>query len=384
MIKLKIDNFGPIKHAELDFKKVNILIGQQGAGKSCVLKIAAFCMWVEKVYLSGEIDDLQRGISQREFVEKHLLEFYKLDEYAVVSDNKYSTISFNDNDNIKIFIDFKAADDNWMNIVEIEKPTAQKRVAYIPAERCLVSAIPNLLEIRLNDTCILNYLVDWEHGHKYYTEKNRLDILGLNAEFFYDPGSRTDYLLIKDHGVSKVIRLSNAASGFQSVVPICVLTKFYLENDDTISVREKITNSRNNLSAHNRDCTLFIEEPEENLFPETQYRLVKWLMSELDNGYYNSLFMTTHSPYILTILNNFIQAAKVGNKFPDKINDLLKKEYWLPSDNVAAYYLTNGNLQNIIDTELGEIDPELIDEISKTINHEYGLMRNIEYGIEED
>ena len=44
MIKLKIDNFGPIKHAELDFKKINILIGQQGAGKSCILKIAAFCM----------------------------------------------------------------------------------------------------------------------------------------------------------------------------------------------------------------------------------------------------------------------------------------------------------------------------------------------------
>ncbi len=378
MIKLKIDNFGPIKHAELDFKKVNILIGQQGAGKSCILKIAAFCMWVEKVYISGEIDDLQRGISQREFVEKHLLEFYKLDEYAVVADNKYSTISFNDNDNIKIFIDFKAADDNWMNIVEIEKPTAQKRVAYIPAERCLVSAIPNLLEIRLNDTCILNYLVDWEHGHKYYTEKNRLDILGLNAEFFYDPGSRTDYLLIKDHGVSKVIRLSNAASGFQSVVPICVLTEFYLNNDDTLSVREKMS-APNNTIAHKRDCSLFLEEPEENIFPETQYRLIKWLVSTFNNGFNNSLFMATHSPYILSVFNNIIQAANSANDNNiTEIQDIMQMNHFVGFDEISVYEVADGKVNDIKNYEMRLIDANSIDSVSDVINEQFSKLLEYE------
>lgn len=378
MIKLKIDNFGPIKHAELDFKKVNILIGQQGAGKSCILKIAAFCMWVEKVYLSGEIDDLQRGISQREFVEKHLLEFYKLDEYAVVADNKYSTISFNDNDNIKIFIDFKAADDNWMNIVEIEKPTAQKRVAYIPAERCLVSAIPNLLEIRLNDTCILNYLVDWEHGHKYYTEKNRLDILDLNAEFFYDPNSRTDYLMIKDNGVPKVIRLSNAASGFQSVVPICVLTEFYLNNDDTISVREKMS-ATNNTIAHKRDCSLFLEEPEENIFPETQYRLIKWLVSTFNNGFNNSLFMATHSPYILSVFNNIIQAANSANDNNiTEIQDIMQMNHFVGFDEISVYEVAEGKVNDIKNYEMRLIDANSIDSVSDIINEQFSKLLEYE------
>ena len=58
MPNLKIYNFGPIKNAEFDFKKLNVLIGQQGTGKSCVLKIMAFCLWLEKIYLSGEITDL--------------------------------------------------------------------------------------------------------------------------------------------------------------------------------------------------------------------------------------------------------------------------------------------------------------------------------------
>ena len=46
--KLIIDNIGPIKHVELDLKRVNVIIGPQSAGKSCILKIACFCAWAEK------------------------------------------------------------------------------------------------------------------------------------------------------------------------------------------------------------------------------------------------------------------------------------------------------------------------------------------------
>ena len=48
MQKLTIKNFGPIKSASLDFKRVNVLIGPQSSGKSTILKIASFCNWVEK------------------------------------------------------------------------------------------------------------------------------------------------------------------------------------------------------------------------------------------------------------------------------------------------------------------------------------------------
>ena len=43
MKKLTIENIGPIEHVDLDIKRVNIIIGPQSAGKSCVLKIA--CFW---------------------------------------------------------------------------------------------------------------------------------------------------------------------------------------------------------------------------------------------------------------------------------------------------------------------------------------------------
>lgn len=405
MAKLKISNFGPIKDAELDFKKVNILIGQQGAGKSCILKIAAFCMWIEKVYLSGEIADLQRNITQKEFVEKYLLEFYKLEDMAKVSDKNYTKIVYNSNGELTVEIEFKKSKNVWYNIIDKQSAIMSRRVAYIPTERCLASAVTNLMGLRINqNTNIYKYLVDWEDARKIYSEKNQFDVLNLNTSFFYDEKSSTDFLSVKNSGE---IRFTNAASGFQSIVPLCILSNYYLNNGQILSMKEKqrvndlkklidyyagakqddvvkiIKGNIENIN-NKRSCALFLEEPEANIYPETQYNLIKWLVSALKNGQDNSMFMATHSPYIITVTNNLIYAAKVGKHHPEKIRNLIPENLWLTSDNVAAYIIKDGVAQSIVDEELGEIDPEFIDSISQTINHEYGQMRNIEYGIEED
>lgn len=221
--------------------------------------------------------------------------------------------------------------------------------------------------------------MDWEHGHKYYTDKDRLDILGLNAEFYDDPQSKTDYLLINDNGVSKVIRLSNAASGFQSVVPICVLTKFYLENDYTISVREKISETHNNYIAHNRDCSLFLEEPEENIFPETQYRLVKWLISAFNNSFDNSLFIATHSPYILSAFNNLIQAATSANdKNIAEIQDIMQMNLFVDFDDISVYEVADGDVNDIKNYEMQLIDANSIDSVSDIINEQFSKLLEYE------
>lgn len=48
MRKLTICNIGPLKEVELNLKRVNVVIGPQSVGKSCILKIACFCAWLEK------------------------------------------------------------------------------------------------------------------------------------------------------------------------------------------------------------------------------------------------------------------------------------------------------------------------------------------------
>ena len=45
MRRIVVRNFGPIAQAEVELKGVNIIIGPQSAGKSCLLKVACYCTW---------------------------------------------------------------------------------------------------------------------------------------------------------------------------------------------------------------------------------------------------------------------------------------------------------------------------------------------------
>ena len=47
---------------------------------------------------------------------------------------------------------------------------------------------------------------------------------------------------------------------------------------------------------------MFLEEPEENLFPTTQQILMRTLLNQLRRQKGNTLFISTHSPYILDVL----------------------------------------------------------------------------------
>jgi energy-coupling factor transporter ATP-binding protein EcfA2 len=52
--KLIVKNFGPIKDAELDLKKVTVFIGPQGSGKSTLAKLVAICKLSERPMLSPD------------------------------------------------------------------------------------------------------------------------------------------------------------------------------------------------------------------------------------------------------------------------------------------------------------------------------------------
>lgn len=62
MRHLVIKNFGPICNADLQLGQVNVLIGMQSSGKSCVLKTACYCTWVEKrLELSQKVNGFGSG-----------------------------------------------------------------------------------------------------------------------------------------------------------------------------------------------------------------------------------------------------------------------------------------------------------------------------------
>jgi mRNA-degrading endonuclease HigB of HigAB toxin-antitoxin module len=100
------------------------------------------------------------------------------------------------------------------------------------------------------------------------------------------------------------------------------------------------------------------------------------------DDYYNRLLITTHSPYILTSLNNLMYGYVTGQQHFKETNDVISSKYWMNPDDVSAYMLLpNGKCEDIFNREENLIKAEKIDEVSTKINREFNKLINIELGI---
>ena len=79
MKRIVIRDFGPIKEADILLKDVNIIIGEQSIGKSCVLKVSCFCAWVEKRI---EIEQNPKRFEKAGNFIEELVNFHRLNGYA--------------------------------------------------------------------------------------------------------------------------------------------------------------------------------------------------------------------------------------------------------------------------------------------------------------
>ncbi|MBP5643317.1 MAG: ATP-binding protein [Bacteroidales bacterium] len=339
MKRIIIRNFGPIAKADILLRDTNVVIGEQSIGKSCVLKVSCFCTWVEKRIA---IEQNARRFEKKGVFMEELVNFHRLNGY--VHENTY--IGY-ESDFIKFSYDnehgfsYEWKKDRW----NYKRP----KVSYIPAERNLVAVIPNWFEVKSVADNIQDFMADWSDARKAVVDK---DILNLDVAYHYDEGSDTDFVKMKD---GQVLPFTNVSSGLQSLIPLYVhlvninsekyrerednsvkhksemynlidsLLDYYDDNigasliknpkykdvnNETDLEKEFITNpemkqwlERNYLNLSRiHHCEVFLEEPEENLFPPTQQILMKTLLNQINRQEGNTLFISTHSPYILDVL----------------------------------------------------------------------------------
>lgn len=113
---------------------------------------------------------------------------------------------------------------------------------------------------------------------------------------------------------------------------------------------------------------LYIEEPEAHLYPSAQKDILELLVFTANIIKSDSLCIATHSPYILTVLNNLMIANDVKEKQTDFNSELL-----VNFDEVRAYMI-NGSQKNLMDSEYRIIDADQLDEVSETISNEFSKM----------
>lgn len=392
MRRLTIRNFGPIEEARIELKRVNVILGPQSSGKSTVLKIACFCDWMERQIAISQ--DPERYCKPDFFV-RNLVEFHKLEGFM----HPDSYIGY-ENDSISFGYDAKLnkCDFRWTEAASKRWGYKRTKIAYIPAERNLVAAIPNWYQVTMKNNNILDFMTEWEFARKSFSKKE--PILDLAFSYRYNTSDNGDHIVMPN---GKELDLTNASSGLQSLTPLYVMLRyltneFYKEKHTKVEetvLRDKLERvvasecadktPEKQLEIVNGMLTpyrtdFFVEEPEAHLYPSTQKEFVYSLISLLNGRKKHFCFIATHSPYIMTSLNNLIQAGELIAESKDKaakVESRFQRRQTLTFDSVAAFSICDGKVESIMDEEFRLISAEALDCASQEIADDFNFLLNI-------
>ncbi len=120
------------------------------------------------------------------------------------------------------------------------------------------------------------------------------------------------------------------------------------------------------------NALLIIDEPEMNLHPEAQAKMIEFLAMVVNAGL-NVLF-TTHSPYITDHLTNLIKAHDSDDKEAISNNFFLKRtDAFIAREKVAVYGFGEGTAKDVLDEE-GFIDLNTFGEVSERTSNIYSML----------
>ena len=390
MKRLIIRNIGPLKDVDIALSKINLIIGPQSTGKSCILKIASFCAWLEK---SISLNQDVRNFLTREFIDVHLLAFHNLQGY--INDDSFFEY---ETDVMKFSFSFKE-NKNQFNWKDGQWEYKRSKIAYIVAERNVLSVIPNWFDIDFPNNSIRYFMKEWQNARNNNVQ---LPILNTGIDYKYDKERGTDRIILNN---GKEFSLLNASSGLQSLVPLFVFIDYiakeifkidiqsikdqdakvnllyrlkenhpsgdyvYIDKHEIAIASDDLHRIIDNFTKYDHS-DIYLEEPEENLFPETQRDLVNWLAETVNGERNHSLFIATHSPYIMSAFNNLIQAGDIIEESLEKkgeVENIIGGHRAIRYDDVTAFAISDGSVHSIKDDELRLISPSELDTVSDDI-----------------
>lgn len=378
---LIIKNFGPIKEARIELKTLLVLIGGQGTGKSTIAKVLTICQdlffYIQILENDKEVMlPFQRFGIKDYFQKSSYIEYKKGDINILYKNGKFTLTHDKEGNKDKLLKRYKD-----VIIHEIQRTAASIGIPanenledfikenilfmsgnrgtsfYIPAERNLAGAFSNVLaSIMMNKIPLppifLNYLS--------YFEKARTEFSVYNLPFLhltYKYGNGKEGIVVSKEGKDNLLPLDKCSSGIQSLLPMLMILDF--------CISKRFFDS------------YVIEEPEQNLFPENQLAILRYVIGKIKQINYESCHViTTHSPYLLSGINISLLAGLVSEKFAKEANDVLPEPFQLKPGAVAAYSLGGEDIycKNIINSDTGIIDQNYLDTTSAITSEEFARL----------
>ena len=320
MDRLIVKNFGPLKDVDIELNKINLFIGENGSGKSVLGKLVTIVL------------DTFYNVFEEELIEKKFI------DYNIDYIKKETIISYIKDDKILFSLE------NTKFLIQLNDSSVINNSSfYIPAERNLISIFHKYVTTFITASIPLpKFLLNF--SSEYIRAREAIKKLTLlNIE--YQLKNSQEHIFYTD---KESLLLEHASSGIQSALPLYLTVKYFAKKHSSI----------------------IIEEPEQNLFPKAQKETVEYIVGEL--GKENKLFMMTHSPYILTALNNLILANDVKEqKGVEALKGIMEEKYCVPFEEVSAYSLVDGKSVNIMDKEDRIIGVNVIDSISDEVSETF-------------
>ena len=405
MATIHIKNVGPLKDTgKIVLNSLLLIIGKQSSGKSTFMKVLCHCRWIEKTLMVDD-DNSAKNYGQDLLFLDSLMTFHRFNSDFFSSD---SYIKY-DGDYITIEQKGNEADAVITRKEDYEDRRYNTKLCFIPSERNLISAVKNLDKSYKSTELdvLLNFLLEWDEVKDYYSTKNALRLsVARNIRYYNDGGA--DLIYLCQNG--KKLPVFYASSGVQSAMPIEVMIDRYsavVGNRASISKHDwrhifdemkennidqkSITNKAS--KAYYQSVQFFIEEPEQNLYPMSQkdllLNIVKHLVAANNNpkGNFNSsVTITTHSPYILSVLNELMAEAKLwdyhnSGHFTDGVDEFVNYDCLMSLEDFSAYYINDsGIFENLIDSELSLISGLQLDKVSDWVEERIAKVNEFIYG----
>lgn len=449
MRRVVINNFGAIKRIDICLdKKLQVIIGEQASGKSTLAKIIYFSLKVRDYLLDylitsenfKQIHPNEQYLAFLKYVRKqfmgcfgttkHMNSFSIIFDYDVEQqgkqekrlkitlDQKYAKIVFSSflMERIGMLIReaaeiFEQQDrihplsvyDNVFNDLRTRDLIRQKfsqgvndlfkedeEIVYIPAGRSILSTMSEQLkEIDTTDITQLDLplkefiaLIQKTKPFfgsripdivKDYTKTVTGQIRNNDVNLAYSIIKKilkADYVNERDgeklyYSGNKWVKLMYASSGQQESLWILLL--FFLR------------------ILRNQRVFMVLEEPEAHLFPSAQKNMIE-MIALLIFSTNSGVFVTTHSPYILTSINLLTYSGKVENLIKAGTDIVVPKQFRISPQQLAAYKISNDGIfsfSSLIDSKEMLINAEAIDTISEELNNDTDRIMDMEVSMND-
>lgn len=345
-MKFKIQNFGPITQGYstddgfLHIDGVTVFIGGQGTGKSSVAKCLSTVMWLEKALLRRDFSPEQlmsHGAFKFHFTYHGIVDYFEKDT-VLDYQGRYYRLSYAQ-EHLTIEPSTEA--------LEIDQP----KIMYVPSERNFLSsqATPSLMA-KLHPS-LTTFLDEFENAKHAISGPVSLPV----DHSSYSNDQLNDISWVERRG--NKTRLTNASSGYQSLIPLFLVTDYlanFIDNADIplpvhhLRSMRQMLNEATDPAQQQQIPKRFkpsytinvVEEPEQNLFPDSQVKMMYSLLGYQNRNALNQLIITTHSPYILNAATLAVACFITSEKNQGSrsaLADIVPSHAWLRPDRLTVY-----------------------------------------------